>query len=257
MASQSRGGADGDKDVSDGYLFEHPGRCPICETEVTFVARNPWFRDHLVCPLCQSIPRERAVMYTIEQLFPDWRTLSIHESSPVGRGTSVKLREAPRYLPSQYDPSLPFGETSPEGWVSQDLEKQTFEDAAFDLVVTQDVFEHVFDVDAAAREIARTLRPGGAHVFTTPLVNKAKPTEARALRQADGSVRHLAPPKYHGNPMDPAGSLVTWHFGFDLAARILEAAKTPTIVFSMDRLDLGIRAEYIEVLVSFKGHPGA
>ncbi len=243
--------------MSDEYLFEHPGHCPICETDVTFVAKYAWFRDHLLCPLCQSIPRERAVMYTIAQLFPHWRTLSIHESSPVGRGTSVKLREAPGYLSSQYDPSLPFGETSPHGWISQDLEKQTFEDAAFDLVVTQDVFEHIFDIDAAAREIARTLRPGGAHIFTTPLVNKAKPTEPRALRQGDGSVRYLAPPEYHGNPMDPTGSLVTWYFGFDLAARILEAAGTSTIVFSLDRLDLGMRAEYLEVLASLKAAPAA
>jgi SAM-dependent methyltransferase len=191
-------------------------------------------------------------MYVIEQFFPNWRTLAIHEASPVPRGTSAKLREASTYLTSHYVPSMTAGEASDDGWVNQDLENQTFDDESFDLVVTQDVFEHVFDVDAAAREIARTLRPGGAHVFTTPLVNKSKPTEARALRQDDGSVELLTPPEYHGNPVDPDGSLVTWHFGYDLAARITEVAETPTIVFSLDRLDLGIRAEFMEVIASFK-----
>ncbi len=38
--------------------------------------------------------------------------------------------------------------------------------------LTQDVFEHLFDPAAAFREIARTLQPGGAHVFTTLLVRK-------------------------------------------------------------------------------------
>jgi SAM-dependent methyltransferase len=47
---------------------------------------------------------------------------------------------------------------------------------AFDLYLTQDVFEHLFDPAAAFREIARTLRTGGAHVFTTPLVRKNEPT---------------------------------------------------------------------------------
>jgi len=238
--------------VSDQYLFEHPGRCPICETAVTFVAKHSWFRDHLLCPLCLSIPRERALMYCIEQFYPQWRTLRIHESSPVGRGASVKLRDAPGYEATQYDPSLSPGERSPNGWVNQNLESQTFADESFDLVVTQDVFEHVFGIDAAFREIARTLRPGGAHVFTTPLVNKTRPSEARAARGADGAVRHISPPEYHGNPVDPAGSLVTWHFGFDLAVRILEAAKMPTTILSLDRLDLGIQAEFIEVLVSLK-----
>ena len=119
-------------------------------------------------------------------------------------------------------------------------------------MVTQDVFEHIFDIDAAFREIRRTLRPGGAHIFTTPLVNKARPTECRASRAPDGSLRHHAEPEYHGNPVDPQGSLVTWHFGFDLAARVLEQAAMPTVIFSCDRLDLGIRAEYIEVLISLR-----
>ena len=123
-------------------------------------------------------------------------------------------------------------------------------------MVTQDVFEHIFDVDAAFREIRRTLRPDGAHIFTTPLVNKARPTECRASRAADGSVRHHAEPEYHGNPVDPQGSLVTWHFGFDLAARILERTRMSTVMFSYDRLDLGIRAEYIEVLMSLKSAAG-
>ena len=238
--------------MSEEICFEHPGRCPICETEVTFAARYSWFRDHLLCPICRSIPRERALMVCIEEFCPQWRTAAIHESSPVERGASAKLRQAPGYVATQYDPRTAPGERSPNGWISQDLESQTFADETFDLVVTQDVFEHVFDIDSALREIARTLRPGGAHVLTTPLVNKAKPTEARAERRADGSVHHLAPPEYHGNPVDPSGSLVTWHFGFDLAARIFEVAKMPTVIFSMDRLDLGIRAEYIEVLVSWK-----
>lgn len=47
-------------------VFEHPGRCPICDTEVTFTAERAWFRDHLKCPRCGSIPRERALMYVIE-----------------------------------------------------------------------------------------------------------------------------------------------------------------------------------------------
>ena len=37
-------------------VFEHPGRCIICETEVTFTGRHAWFRDHLKCPRCGSIP---------------------------------------------------------------------------------------------------------------------------------------------------------------------------------------------------------
>lgn len=234
------------------FHFEQSGHCPICETEVTFSADDPWFRDHLVCSRCASIPRERALMSCVKQFFPKWRDLDIHESSPVGRGASLELARSPGYVATRYEPSMEPGERSVEGWIQEDLENQTFADGSFDLVVSQDVFEHVFDIDAAFREIARTLRPGGAHVFTTPLVRKAEPTQARARRGEDGSIDLLAPPEVHADPVDPRGSLVTWHFGFDLASRILEVAGMPTVIFSIDRLDLGMRAEFIEVLVSFR-----
>ena len=238
-------------------VFEHPGRCVICEADVTFTAQYAWFRDHLKCPGCGSIPRERALMYVIQTFYPHWRDLRIHEMAPVGRGASIKLGEAAGYEASQYFPTLPLGERTPPGWMNQDAEKLTCADRAFDLVVTQDVFEHIFDIDAAFREIRRTLRPGGAHVFTTPLVKKAQPTECRASRIADGSIRHHAEPEYHGNPVDPQGSLVTWHFGYDLAARILERTRMPTVILQYDRLDLGIRAEHIDVLMSLKPAGGA
>jgi ubiquinone/menaquinone biosynthesis C-methylase UbiE len=45
--------------------------------------------------------------------------------------------------------------------------KLMFENESIDLHVMQDVFEHLFTPSAAFREIARTLRAGGAHVFTT------------------------------------------------------------------------------------------
>lgn len=236
--------------------LEHPGRCVICQADVVFTSRYKWYRDHLKCPRCDSVPRERALMYVLETFYPQWRKLRIHEMAPTGRGVSLKLREAAGYEASQYFPSLPLGERSPEGWMNQDAENLTYADDTFDLVVTQDVFEHVFDIDAAFLEIRRTLRPGGAHIFTTPLVNKARSTECRASRAADGSIRHHAEPEHHDNPVSPDGALVTWHFGFDLAARVTERVQMPTVIFSYDRLDLGIRAEYIEVLMSLKSAGG-
>jgi SAM-dependent methyltransferase len=43
-----------------------------------------------------------------------------------------------------------------------------FEDAEVDLVVSRTVLEHVVSVDAAAREMARILRPGGRSVHLLP-----------------------------------------------------------------------------------------
>jgi SAM-dependent methyltransferase len=145
---------------------------------------------------------------------------------------------------------LGFGTTHPTaGYRSENLENQTFPDEAFDLVITQDVFEHVFDAPAAFKEIVRTLKPGGAHIFTTPLVNKKKASEKWASLSDSGIVYHH-PPEYHGNPMSAEGSLVTWHWGEDIVTHIKDSSGLETEIIALDDLNMGIRAEYIEVLVT-------
>lgn len=235
------------------YVLRVEGHCPVCEQAATFAAKDEWLRDHFLCLSCGSQPRERALFSVLAQLRPDWRKLSIHESSP-GTAASRRLADqAPAYLASQYDPSIPWGSVHPTGgWRSEDLERQTFADESFDLVVTQDVMEHVFAPDLAVREIARTLKPGGLHVCTVPIVNKERPSVRRARRRPDGSIEHLLEPVYHGNPMSADGALVTVDWGYDIAAWWDAASGMSTTVFTIDDIGRGIRAEYIEVLVSRK-----
>ena len=196
-------------------------------------------------------------MHVIQTRYPNWRDLAIHESSPVNRGASVKLAQrCGSYTASQYDPLLGFGNFHPlAGYRSENLEKQTFPNEAFDLVITQDVFEHIFDAPAAFKEIARTLRPGGAHIFTTPLVNKGQPSEKWASMSEAGIV-YDHPPEYHGNPMSAEGSLVTWHWGEDIVRYIKNASGLDTEIIALDDLKLGIRAEYIEVLMTTRPAEG-
>ena len=104
----------------------------------------------------------------------------------------------------------------------------------------------------AFQEIARVLKPGGAHIFTVPLVNKGQPSACRAARAESGEIVFHHDPEYHGNPVDSKGSLVTMHWGYDIAVYITQVAKTSTAIFAIDNIDLGIRAEYIDVLTSWK-----
>lgn len=193
-------------------------------------------------------------MYCLETFFPQWRDLTIHESSPIlGRGPSRRLiAEAAGYLPSYYYPNVPPGEDL-NGVRSENLEKLSFPDESIDLHLTQDVFEHLFDPAAAFREIARTLRPGGAHVFTTPLENKEAATEFCARRTPDGQVVQLIEPaQYHGNPVSPEGSLLTVRWGYDITDYIFDATGLTTELVALDNLELGIRAELNEVLITRK-----
>jgi SAM-dependent methyltransferase len=137
------------------------------------------------------------------------------------------------------------------GFRNEDLEAQTFEDESFDLVVTQDVFEHVFHPDKAIKEIARTLSTGGAHICTVPIVKKSMPSSRRASL-VDGQVIHHVPPEFHGNPVDDAGALVTIDWGYDIAGYLSNASGLVSTLHHIDDLSRGIRAEFIEVMVNAK-----
>lgn len=193
-------------------------------------------------------------MSVIRRFYPNWHEMSIHESSPGERGVSPLLaRKCSSYQASQYDPSFAFGQDHSDGWRNENLEAQTYGDGSFDLVITQDVFEHLFRPDKAIAEIARTLKPGGAHICTTPLVAGVSPSRRRASLGKDGQVVHHHPPEYHQNPVDPEGSLVTVDWGYDIAAYFDRSAPslTTTLFFFRDT-EAGIEGELTEVLMSTK-----
>jgi hypothetical protein len=233
-------------------MYKHYGYCPACAHAAQFEMQGTWLRDQYVCLRCGSIPRERALMHVLERVCPSWRHARIHESSPGMRGTSLRLaRECVCYIGSQYFPSVPRGQMH-QGWRCEDLEALSFADDSVDIHVTQDVLEHIFDPERAFAEIARTLAPGGLHVFTTPLVNKAKPSERCARLRSDGSIEHLRSPEYHGNPVSTDGSLVTMHWGFDICEFVHRACGLFTAIHEIDAHELGIHAEFIEVMVTRK-----
>ncbi len=234
--------------------FAHDGYCPICERDTVFVAQENWLRDHYICRRCKSIPRERA----IATVFAKYRALLrasdpvVHESSPSQRGFSQYLKTRyPRLVQSHHWPAHAAGSTI-DGYRNENLESLTFADESIDLHVTQDVLEHVFDVHRVFRELYRTLRPGGVHIFTTPLVNRQNATVRRAII-SNGEIEHLVkPPAYHGNPINPDGSLVTYDFGYDVVDMISSCTGFRTVLWSIDNLWQGIHAEYIDVGVSIK-----
>lgn len=223
------------------------GYCPICKKGTLFASRYDWLRDHYRCLRCKSIPRFRAITDVVERHFPKWRQLTIHESSPYGAASDMLARECRNYVATHFFPDVPFGESRGE-FRCENLESQTFEDCSFDLVVTQDVFEHVLHPDRAFREISRTLKPGGAHVFTVPWYYWQK-TLVRA-QEKEGRIEHLLPPEYHGNPISEAGSLVIREWGHDMFDFIRKCSGMFTVAIHIYNPHEGIEAKFIEVFIS-------
>lgn len=225
------------------------GWCPICEKRTVFYKEGAYLRDQLLCIRCYSIPRLRALIYVLETHFPNWRKLHIHESSPCGASSEKLARECRHYIATHYFPDTPPRKIK-NGYRCENLEEQTFPDESFDLVITQDVLEHVFDAARVFKEIERTLKPGGAHVFTVPWYYDMD-TIVRAVSE-DGETKYLEEKFYHGNPVDAGGSLVVRNWGRDLCDFIyLCSCMTTTVIGMYDRYR-GIEGDLREVFISRK-----
>lgn len=234
------------------FFFKQKGHCPCCEQEVNFIARNSWLRDNFKCDNCNSIPRERALIQVIKKEYPNWKELKVHESSPGNRGHSVTLKtNVKEYTETQFFVKEPLGELI-NGIRNENLENLTFNDETFDLVITSDVMEHIYEPEKAFKEIHRTLKPGGAHIFSVPLINKHKKTQRWANKGKNDEPEFLFEPEWHGNPIDKKGSPVTMHWGFDIVDFIAKHTGAACEIVYIDNLKYGIRAEYIEIVVQKK-----
>jgi hypothetical protein len=117
-----------------------------------------------------------------------------------------------------------------------DICNSDFPDAAFDVIVSNDVMEHVPDIDAALRESARILKPGGHFLATFPFwFNRAQ--GERYASFVNSELVHHTEPMYHGNPMDPdGGSLVFEIPGWDIIDRAVQAGfRRPVMRFIIDQ----------------------
>jgi SAM-dependent methyltransferase len=170
--------------------------------------------------------RMRAVMRLIETTFDRSAAVNLRIYAPEAlTAFALRLRGIfPRFLGSEFtdDPGLrerlypvPF-----ENLMALSLPTDTF-----DLVTSNEVLEHVPNLDKALSEVCRVLKPGGRHIGTCPFRFMDQTSQRRAQMQ-NGKVVHLMEPEYHGNPMSPLGSLVFETPGWDILQRCRQAGFT-------------------------------
>lgn len=127
-----------------------------------------------------------------------------------------KLKEvAPNLIGSEYMGDNIKSGTFVNNIRHEDSTKLSFEDNSFDLYISNDVFEHVFDFKKAFMESFRVLKKHGKMIFHVPFHLDQEKTVIRALNRK-GEIKHLLEPIYHGNPLSGEGSLCVQDFGWDL-----------------------------------------
>jgi SAM-dependent methyltransferase len=115
----------------------------------------------------------------------------------------------------------------------------SFPDAVFDVVVINDVFEHVPDIDRSLSEICRVTKPGGRLLTTFPF-NIGYYDSIIKARMNGGKIQYLVKPEYHGNPVDPNGSLVFEIPGWNILERARDAGWSSAEIVYEQSVERGI-----------------
>jgi SAM-dependent methyltransferase len=214
---------------SHGSRFRLPLFC-LCCNEVTPMlvdykhcavledgSRIPNWRERVVCPRCDMNNRQRLMANLVQQFAAQRQEIpriylmeqvtAIYEWVRSLPGTQV---EGSEYLGPGYTPGQRV-----HGFRHEDVMDLSYPDESFDLIVSNDVMEHIPDPLKALRECFRVLKPGGEVLASIPFDPAVEKATVRA-KLGDTGIEHLLPAQYHGNPLSLDGSLVFHDFGWDL-----------------------------------------
>ena len=181
--------------------------------------RLPIWRERMVCDGCRLNNRMRYILGKVKESYKDGMKVYMNEQ------VTNAYRELKKHIPdlvgSEYlDADFESGRVE-NGILHEDAMNLSFSDETFDIIVSQDVFEHVADCEMAFKEMARVLKSGGKALFTVPFDTLADTIDNRA-RIVNGEIEYIKEAVYHGNPLSDKGSLVFNIFSWDLFAMLKE-----------------------------------
>lgn len=210
----------------------HLGHCDVCQSASRFLCDwayplngLPSFRERLTCERCGLNTRQRLVVRLAREALGATDHAGGHFSAA---GRAVYAYEQVTALYQRLPQALPGARIVGSEYLGYDLTPGTYKDGIrhedalalsfgddeFDLILSNDVYEHVPDYEKALAEACRVLKPGGRLIATIPF--SFLPETWTHARLVDGAVEHLTPPQYHGNPLSAEGSLVFFTFGWDV-----------------------------------------
>jgi SAM-dependent methyltransferase len=214
-------------------VFHLDGYCKVCEKPTLFQVDHisasepnqegfivPNWRERLLCE-CELNNRQRAMLHQVKLAVQNFSPAiaskpliyAMEQVTPLYQ-TLVRLFPNAQCIGSEFVDEKYASGTIINGIRHENAEDLSFADDQLNLVISNDVLEHVNDPQKALAEIFRVLAPGGELFLTIPFHITTEETVRRAEYKT-GQLIHYLPAQYHGNPMSNEGSLVFHDFGWD------------------------------------------
>lgn len=219
-----------------GFDFELNGFCWVCQREVKFKVdyfyafeqdgiKVPNWRERLVCERCGLNNRLRAAFHMFQYQCSPETTSRIYMTEQ----RSLFFKQCKKFYRNTigsefFGADIPRGKRNLRGIRNEDMSALTFSDQTFDYVLSFDCLEHIPDFKKAFSECHRVLNRDGMFMFTVPFDANSISNLVRATVDADGVIRHLFPPEYHGDPINPEHGVLCYQtFGWEMIGQLMDA----------------------------------
>jgi len=198
------------------------GYCNVCEKETKFKLRlnkkkQIDFRESLVCEFCKINNRKRFMLGFLKNLAKNSDsklTVFMYEQVTKFFSLAQNIKNI-NLIGTEF-----LGYDKKSGQIidnirNEDAMNLSFENNTFDVIVSNDVYEHVPNIERTLSEAYRVLKNSGKLLISIPFDQKITKTISRATL-VDGKIKHLLPATYHENPIATQdGSLVFYDYGWD------------------------------------------
>ncbi len=214
---------------NNGREFKVKGFSYPAQAEVNFLVDYLYsdnvsinWRERVICPITKLNNRLRAVVHFMDfelSAKADSRIYIAEQVTPLYGYLKQRFKNltGSEFLGTTAIP----GSVNNKGIRHEDATRLSFKDKELDFYLTFECFEHIPDFLKAFEESYRILKDGGMMLWTVPFASHNYENVIRATVSEDGTINHLLPPEYHGDPVNPEGGVLCYtHFGWEMFDQI-------------------------------------